>query len=222
MTVSGWAEIGESQSPAKMADIAVSLSSVRNFSWLVGIVLIVGVSANAYLVWLSARRRLSVRWETFSLILRYSSVVDMSLCVLLDSFVMWSSVVSYARSDMAMSFQCGDFKLECVAIYCGFIVVSSWGIVAARKAIMLFTFEPELAVLQQNRMRLVTVLRDLAVSGVVCYPAWHIIDGQFRTGCPYANVLRHRHDDIVTRRTNDPRSERRHCCYRPSGRRSVY
>ena len=84
MTVSGWAEIGESQSPAKMADIAVSLSSVRNFSWLVGIVLIVGVSANAYLVWLSARRRLSVRWETFSLILRYSSIVDMSLCVLLD------------------------------------------------------------------------------------------------------------------------------------------
>ena len=68
-----------------------------------------------------------------------------------------------------MSFQCGDFKLECVAIYCGFIVVSSWGIVAARQAIMLFTFEPELAVLQQNRMRVVTVLRDLAVSGVVCY-----------------------------------------------------
>ena len=169
MTVSGWAEIGESQLPAKMADIGVSLSSVRNFSWLVGIVLIVGISANAYLVWLSARRRLSVRWETFSVILRYSSVVDMSFCILLASFVMWSSVVSYARSDMTMPFQCGDFKLENAPIYCGFIVVSSWGIVAARQAIMLFTFEPELTVLQQNRMRVVTVLRDLAVSGVVCY-----------------------------------------------------
>ena len=169
MTLSGWADIGESQSPAKIADTAVSLSGVRNFSWLMGVVLAVGVSANVYLVWLSARRRLSVRWETFILILRYSSVVDLSLCVLLASFVTWSSVVSYVRRDVNMSFRCGDFKLENAPIYCGVIVVSSWGIVAARQAIMLFTFEPEVTVMRQNRMRAVTVLRALAVAGEVCF-----------------------------------------------------
>ena len=168
MTVSGVAESTESQSPAKMADIEGSLSGLRNFSWLMGVVLIFGVFANAYLVWLSARRCLSVRWETFNLILHYSSVVDMSLCVLLASFVMWSSVMSYARCDVTMSFHCGDFQLASFPIYGGVIMASSGGIFAARQAIMLHAFESEITVLRQTRMRVVTVLSDLAVAGVVC------------------------------------------------------
>ena len=151
-----------------MADIEVSLSGVRNFSWLMGVVLSMGVSANVYLVCLSARRRLSVRWETFSLLLRYSSVIDLSMCALLASFVMWSSAVSYARSDVNVSFQCGDFELKNAPIYCGVMVVASGCIVTARQAIMLFGFEPEVTVLRQTRMRVATVLRNLAVAGVVC------------------------------------------------------
>ena len=134
-----------------------------------GVVLVIGVSANVHLVWLSARRRLSVRWETFRLILRYSSVVDLSLCAFLASFVMWSSVVSYERFDLNMSFQCGDFQLESAPVYGGVIVVSSWGVVAARQAIMLLAFEPEVTVLRQNRMRVVTALRNIAFAGVVCF-----------------------------------------------------
>ena len=152
-----------------MADIEVSLSGVRNFLWSMGVVLILGVSANVYLVWLSARRRLSVRWDTFSLLLRYSSVIDLSMCALLASFVMWSSAVSYARSDVNVSFQCGDFELKNAPIYGGVMIVASGCIVTARQAIMLFGFEPEVTVLRQTRMRVATVLRNLAVAGVVCF-----------------------------------------------------
>ena len=152
-----------------MADIEVSLSGVRNFSWLMGVVLSMGVSANAYLVWVSARRRLSVRWETFSLLLRYSIVVDVSLCAFMTSFIVWSSVVAYARTSANVSFQCADFQLENAPIYCGVMIVGSGCIVTARQAIMLFAFEPEVQVLRQTRMRVVTVLGDLAVTGVVCF-----------------------------------------------------
>ena len=152
-----------------MADIEVSLSGVRNFSWLMGVVMSMGVFANAYLVWVSARRRLSVRWETFSLLLRYSIVVDMSLCAFMTSFIVWSSVVAYARTGANMSFQCADFQLENAPIYCGVMIVGSGCIVTARQAIMLFAFEPEVTVLRQTRMRVVTVLGDFAVVGVVCF-----------------------------------------------------
>ena len=149
-------------------DSGLSLASVRAFSWLVGGLLVVGLCANVYLVRVTARRRFPVRWETFRLILRYSSVVDLSLCTVLASVILWSNVLLHNGSDVILSLQCTHFDLDNVH-YCGGIVVASSVVVAARQTVMLFTFDHEVALLRQNSMRTVRLLKDITIVGVVCF-----------------------------------------------------
>ena len=145
-------------------DSGLSLASVRAFSWLEGALLVVGLCANVYLVRVTDRRRFPVRWDTFRLILRYSSVVDLSLCAVLASVIMWSNVLFDTGSDVTLSLQCTHFDLDSVH-YCGGIVFASGVVAAARQVVMLFTFDHEVALLRQNRMRTVRLLKDVAVVG---------------------------------------------------------
>ena len=149
-------------------DSGLSLASVRTFSWLVGGLLVVGLCANVYLVRVTARRRFPVRWDTFRLILRYSSVVDLSLCAVLASVILWSNVLLHNGSDVTLSLQCTHFDLDNVH-YCGGIVVASGVVVAARQTVMLFTFDHEMALLRQNRMRTARLLKDITIVGAVCF-----------------------------------------------------
>ena len=158
-----------SGAPTKIADLELSLSGVRNFSWLMGVVLMLGVCANVYLVWLSARRRMSVRWETFRLMLRYSSLVDLSLCTVLASFVAWSFVEFHARSDSKLTLECSDFDLNSTLVYGAVIIVSSGVVVAGRQSTMLFVFEREATLVRQNRMRVVRLIRDIVIVSAVCF-----------------------------------------------------
>ena len=170
MTESDSTDGGVSGATTKIAYLELSLSGVRNFSSLMGIVLALGVCANVYLVWLSARRRLSVRWETFRLILRYSSLVDFSLCAVLASFVSWSFVVFHrTRGVSKLALQCSDFNLNSMLVYAGVITVSSGVVVAARQSTMLFAFEREATLVRQNRTRVVKLIRDLVCVGAICF-----------------------------------------------------
>ena len=54
----------------------VSLLDVSGPSWLTCVIFVTGVCANAYLVWSTTRPRFAVKWETFRLILRYTSAMD--------------------------------------------------------------------------------------------------------------------------------------------------
>ena len=132
-------------------DSGLSLASIRAFSWLVGGLLVVGLCANVYLVRVTARRRFPVRWDTFRLILCYSSVVDLPLCVVLASVILWSNVLLHNGSDVTLSLQCTHLHLDNVH-YCGGIVVASSVVVAARQTVMLFTFEHEVALLLGTMM----------------------------------------------------------------------
>ena len=170
MTESDSTDGGVSGATTKIADFELALSGVRNFSSLMGIVLALGVCANVYLVWLSARRRLSVRWETFRLILRYSSLVDFSMCAVLASFVAWSFVVfHHTRGASKLALRCRAFNLNSMLVYAGVITVSSGIVVAARQSTMLFAFERELTLVRQNRTRVVKLIRDLVCVGAVCF-----------------------------------------------------
>ena len=137
----------------------VPLSNVPVTSWLTCVAFITGVCANAYLVWSTARRRFQVKWETFRLILRYTSVID--------SVVLLSCVLaSYTGSDTTLPVQCKQFGSDdaynCVCIAVGYGVT-----VVTRQTIMLVTFEQEVVLQRQNRMRVVKLLRDVAIVGFV-------------------------------------------------------
>ena len=162
--MNGLAESGESETPTNIADIEVSLYNVRNFSF----VLVLGLHANVIIAWLTGGRHLSVRYETVRNIMRYSAVVDLSLCALQMFFVVWSFVMFYTRSDSKLSMQCGGFGLDSAPIYAGVMLVASGVIVVARQTIMLSSFGQEPTLLRQNRMRVVKQSREIAVVGIVC------------------------------------------------------
>ena len=167
MTVSDLADSDASEAQTQFAEMEHSLSGVRNFSWLVGFVLALGVCANVYLIWMSARRRLSVKWEPFRLTLRYSSIVDLSSCAVLTLFVMLSFAMFHTRSDTMLSQQCGYFDLSSALGHGGIMTVSSGVVIAARQATMLG--KKEITLVRQNRVRVVKLVRDLLVVGVLFF-----------------------------------------------------
>ena len=175
MTVSDWADSDASEAQTQIAEMEHSLSGLRNFSWLVGIVLTLGVCANVYLVWwLSAQRRLSVKWEPFRLTLRYSSLVDLSSCAVIVLFVTLSFAEFHARSDTRLSLQCGYFDLSSALVHGGMIKVSSGVVIAARQATMLG--EKEITLVRQNRVLVVKLVRDLLIVGVVFFLGAILVD----------------------------------------------
>ena len=130
--------------------------------------LLVGALGNVHLVWLTARRRFPVRWETCRQIVRYSSIVDLSLCAVLAPVVLWPYVAILTGSDVAVTARCTQYDLECLQL-CGAMVVGCGIVVAARQTVTLLTFYDEEALLSRNRMRTVRLLRDVTVVGVVVF-----------------------------------------------------
>ena len=142
------------------------LSRVRTSSWLTAGLLLIGVSANVYLVWVTTRRRFTVRWETLRLILHYSSVVDLSMCAVLASVFMWPYVVIYTGSHVKCTLHDRESLLSR-----GAILIASGVVVVARQTVTLLAFQDEVALLHRNRMRTARLLRDVAVVGVVYFVA---------------------------------------------------
>ena len=146
----------------------VSPSNMPVSSWMTYVIFVTGVCANAYLVWSTARPRCAVKWETFRLILRYTSAID--------SVVLLSCVVArYTGSDTASSVQCKHFgsgdAYTCVCLAVGYGVT-----VVIRQMIMLFMFKQEVVPQRQNRMRVVKLLRDVAIAGCVSAFAVLLLD----------------------------------------------
>ena len=146
----------------------VSLSNVSVPPWLTCVIFVTGVCANAYLVWSTTRPRFAVKWETFRLILRYTSAID--------SVVLLSCAVArYTGRDTASYVQCKHFgsgdAYNCVCLAVGYGVT-----VVIRQTIMLFMFKQEVVPHRQNRMRVVKLLRDVAIAGCVSAIAVLLLD----------------------------------------------
>ena len=132
---------------------------------LTTVLLVVGALANVHLVWLTTRRRFPIRWETFRQIVRYASLVDLSLCAVLACVALWPYVAILTGSDVAVT--CTWYDRDYLR-FSGAMVVGCGIIVAARQTVTLLTFPEEEALLRMNRMRTVRLLRDVTVvAGVV-------------------------------------------------------
>ncbi|KAK2185637.1 hypothetical protein NP493_229g02009 [Ridgeia piscesae] len=144
------------------------LSRILTSFLLTTVLLLVGGLANVHLVWLTTRRRFPTRWETFRQIVRYASIVDLSLCAVLASVVLWPYVTILAGSDVAVTPTCTWYDRECLR-FSGAMVVGCGIVAAARQTVTLLTFPEEEALLCRNRMRTARLMRDVTVVGVVVF-----------------------------------------------------
>ncbi|KAI0215054.1 hypothetical protein LSAT2_032914 [Lamellibrachia satsuma] len=142
----------------------------QTFSGLLGVMLLVGVLANAYILWVTAQRRFPIRWETFRLILRYSSVVDLSMCVVLASVVLWPWVLYHTGNDVLVILECSRIDVDCVML-CSGCLVGSGIVVITRHANMLVTFDQEIGLCRQHSSRLKKLVMCVAVVCLVCFGA---------------------------------------------------
>ena len=149
------------------ADGEMLLRSIPTFSALMGILLSIGFLANAYIIWLTTRCRFLIRLETFRLILRYSSVVELSLCAVLASVVLQPWVSFHAGSDITLTLQCARFHIDNFLLF-GACLVGSGVIVITRQVNTLLAFDQEFELFRQHRSRATKLCRDVAVAGVVC------------------------------------------------------
>ena len=159
----------ENENASRAEESALPFAGFWTFTWLMCTLLILGLCANVYLISMTNRRRFSVRWDTFRLILRYTSVVDISLCIILASVVLRSTFLSFTEIRLdPLSVQCSSIDLDRL-LYAGGIVVASGVVVAVRQTIMLLAFDQEVMLLQQNRRRIAQLVKVIAVVGVVCF-----------------------------------------------------
>ena len=141
------------------------LSSIQTFSSLVAVLLAVGFFSNVYIFWITTRRRFPVRWETFRLILHYSSIIDFSLCAAIVWIVLRPQWLFHAGGDLTLTIQCAQYSLD-TALVPGAIS----GIVAiARQVSILLPFDDEVALLNQNSSRMMKLLRDVIVITIVSF-----------------------------------------------------
>ncbi|KAI0217041.1 hypothetical protein LSAT2_031050 [Lamellibrachia satsuma] len=150
------------------------LSSIQTFSSLMA-VLAVSFFSNVYVIWTTTRRRFPVRWETFRLTLRYSSVIDLSLCAAIAWNVLRPYLLFHSKSVVTLTLQCARFDVDSVMFSGGMIVASGVG-AFARQAVILFTFDHEMALLNQNFSRTLKLFRDVSVVGVACFVLWCLLN----------------------------------------------
>ncbi|KAK2172076.1 hypothetical protein NP493_994g00017 [Ridgeia piscesae] len=139
------------------------LANTRTFSWLMAIQLLVAVCANVYLLRVTSQRRFSVHWDTFRVVLRHSSVVDLSLCVAVAGVVIWSSLV---LNNDTLTVSCACYTLDQVLL-AGAVVVAGGIVVCCRQAFVLVLFSDETPLLREHRFRVVNILRTVSVVAVV-------------------------------------------------------
>ena len=151
------------------------LPSIRTFSSLMTVLLAVGFFSNVYLVWVTSRRQFPVRWETFRLFLRYSSIIDLSLCAAIVWIVLRSQLFFHVGDDVTLATECSNYGLGSV-YYSSAIVIASGVVAAARQAIVLFTFDDEVTLFNENHLRTIKLLRDVAVVGVAGFVSCKLLN----------------------------------------------
>ena len=139
------------------------LANTRAFSWLMATQLLVAVCANVYLLRATSQRRFPVHWDTFRVVLRHSSVVDLSLCVAVAVVVIWSWLV---HNDDTLTVSCTCYTLDQVLL-AGAVVVAGGIVVCCRQIFALVLFVDEAQLLREHRFRVVNLLRTVSVVAVV-------------------------------------------------------
>ena len=141
----------------------VWLANTRAFSWLMATQLLVAVCANVYLLRATSQRRFPVHSDTFRVVLRHSSVVDLSLCVVVAVVVIWSSLL---HNDDTLTVSCTCYTLDQVLLT-GAVVVAGGIVVCCRQAFALVLFDDEAQLLHEHRFRVVNLLRTVSLVAVV-------------------------------------------------------
>ena len=154
------------ESIVNLNGVDICSSGLRNFAGLTGALLLVGIVANAYLLRLTGRSRFPVQWKTVRLSLRYTSVLDLSLCFVLVPVILWPWVNCQTGSNVSLTLRCAHFDVERL-LFLGFVFVSSGVVVVCRQVYMLNTFQHETSLINQHGGRIVKLLRDVAVFGAV-------------------------------------------------------
>ena len=145
-------------------DADVWFSGLRNFAGLTGALLLVGILANAYLLRLTSRSRFPVHWETARLSLRYSSVIDLSLCIVFVPVIVWSWVNT--GCDVDITLRCELFDVVQVSRL-GFVPVGCGVVVVCRQMCMLHMFQHETSLIKEHGGRTVKLLGNVAIVGAV-------------------------------------------------------
>ena len=141
----------------------VWLANTRAISWLVAVQLLVAVFANVYLLRATSQRRFPVHWDTFRVVLRHSSVVDLSLCVAVAVVVIWSSLV---LNNDTLTVSCACYTLDQVLL-AGAVVVAGGIVACCRQVFVLILFDDETPLLREHRFRVVHLLRAVSVVAIV-------------------------------------------------------
>ena len=151
-----------------------AVRGIRVFSALVGVLLLTGVLANGFIIWLTTRRHFLIRWQTFRLSLRYSKIIDLSLCAALAATLLWPRQMFDTGCDVIVidiaTVDCKHFGLDKV-LYTGVFAAASGVVVVCRQVSMLCTFEHEDVLLSQHSSRTVRLLADVVIVSVVSFTA---------------------------------------------------
>ena len=141
----------------------VWLANTRAISWLVATQLLVAVCANVYLLRATSQRRFPVHWDTFRVVLRHASVVDLSLCVAVAVVII---LPSWVLNDDTLTVSCTCYTLDQVLL-AGAVAVAGGIVVCCRQAFTLVLFDDEAPQFRENRFRVVNLLRAVSVVAVV-------------------------------------------------------
>ena len=143
----------------------MSPENPRSFSWLVATQLLVAVCANVYLLRATSQRRFPVHWDTFRVVLRHASVVDLSLCVAVAVavVVIWSSLV-VNHDPLTITPLCYSLDQMLLA---SSVVIAGGIVICCRQVFALILFNDEAPLLRDNRFRVVSLLRAVSVVAVV-------------------------------------------------------
>ncbi|KAI0217035.1 hypothetical protein LSAT2_031044 [Lamellibrachia satsuma] len=153
----------------------VWLPRIHTFSSLMAVLLGLGFFSNVYIFWITTRRRFPVRWDTIRLFLRYSSVVDVSLCFVLGSVALWPLMVFHTGQATTVTLHCARYDFNLLLLGC-VLFIACGVLVVARQVITMFTFDLEMELLRQNHKRTMKLLVTVAVAGVVCFVAWRLLE----------------------------------------------
>ncbi|KAK2178185.1 hypothetical protein NP493_556g01017 [Ridgeia piscesae] len=135
------------------------LANIRAFSWLVSTQLLVAVCANVYILRATSQRRFPVHWNTFRVVLRHFSVIDLSLCIVVAVVVIWSWLV---LNDDTLTVSCAWYTVDPVLLAGAEVVVGGIA-VCCRQVYVLVLFSHEEPLLRENRFRVVKLLRTVSV-----------------------------------------------------------
>jgi len=152
------------------ADGDVLSSGLRNMAGLAGTLLLVGLVANGYLLRLTGRGRFLVPCETARLTLRYSSVVDLSRCLVLASVLLAPWVLFLTGSDITLTLRHSRVGVAQVS-HLWSVLIGSGLVVVCRQVYMFYTFRHETPRLHRHRWRTTKLQRDVIIVGAVCIVA---------------------------------------------------